>query len=148
MAGKNLVARVTSFLQRQIAWLEEAVRRLGELEHDLARGDVDSVAAEERARQRQTDDFMREYRGLLHEWRQADHISETDRAAVQRLSAQAQALNEQLRAAYERAGEHVGRALSRNREMLGSVRRGQHTMAKYRPFQEDERQGGLVDRDA
>lgn len=148
MPQYDLVYRVNNYLERYIAWLHASVEALDRIEQDLAQGNIDAIAAEEHARQQKTEDFMREYRGLLYEWERANDVADTDRAAIKTGSKQAEALTRQLRERYAHAGECMARALTGNRGALDAVRRGHRMLNRYRPFHEDERQGGLVDRDA
>ena len=148
MPAPDLVYRVTNYLQRQIAWSEETIGRLEAVEAEIARGDIDRLVAEERERQQRTQDFLREYRGLLHEWQRANDIDAADRAAVRKLSDRAQELNARLRARYTQAAEQMTRAAAGNREARDTLRRGHRMLTRYRPFHDEEKQGGLLDRNA
>ncbi len=143
MEAPDLTARVKDHLRRQRIWCEESLAELDRLLAGLSGETAEEFAARQNEREALLIHLTREHRGLLHEWRQAGHIEEAERAAVRALWGQIETLNEQLRLRYEEAVRSVDRELGANAAAANGLRRGRNMMGKYRPGDTDE--PGFID---
>lgn len=133
MPSYSVEYRIKDFLQRQIAW-SRAV--LGELDAFCATtddADFDPVLENQQRRERETRDMAKEYRGLAREWAEVEAVTPEDRDAIKRLSAEAEALVEQVRARYTEAERHAALRRDGNRGARDDLRRGRRSVNIYRP---------------
>jgi len=125
--------RVANYLHRQIVWAEAAIRELDAFCALPDTANFDEEEARQVRRAKETRDMAKEYNGLLNEWEKAADVDPSDRAEIQALSAQAQALLDELRQAYARADTAATRMKARNVQSTQDLRRGRRSVNIYRP---------------
>lgn len=146
MTMPNIVQRVTSYLDRQIAWLEQALGELEHFERALDAPELDALAARQRAHEQELEHFVREQRGLLQEWQQAENVSEGDRTEVKALSERSRQLREQLARRFETAIAQLDTAKRKRMNSVQALQRGRGMLDKYRPG--GDLDPGFIDRKA
>lgn len=148
MPDQDLPERVRSYLSRQRAWITLQTQRAENMLlslSDAAEPDLEAALAELPAALAQLDEFEREQRGLLAEWRDEAtdpeiHLPvQIEAAEVAQLAAQLQTLHGQLAQAILAQQAQV----TLNTQALG---KGRETLRAYRSDGDDT--AGLVDRDA
>jgi small-conductance mechanosensitive channel len=137
MAESEIAARVTRYLARQIEWLETGLRLLDHFEEHLEDAALDRFADEQRRREVELGHLAREHQGLLREWREAQDVTEAERANVNRLAERARGLTGQLIARHERAQVLVSQRLAGRDAALGTLERGRELLERYRPGGEE-----------
>jgi len=142
----NVVQRVTNYLHRQIAWLEQVLGELEQFERALDAPELDVLAARQRAREQELRHFVREQRGLQQEWEQAKNVSEEDRAEVKTLSERSRQLTEQLARRFETAIAQLDTAKNKRIKSAQALQRGRGMLDKYRPG--GDLDPGFIDRRA
>ncbi len=145
-SAPELVPRLTNYFTRQIAWLQQVLSEFDHFEHALNEPELDALAEQQRAHDRQLEQFAREQRGLLHEWQQAADVPETDRQAVKALAAQAKLLTDQLNLTYGHAMKTLGKMKARRTRAAQALQRGRGMLDKYRPG--GDLDPGFIDRKA
>ena len=128
-----LAYRITQFLNRQIDWSRTALEELETFTNAPGDADIEPMLAVQQARERETRDMAREYRGLAREWADAHDMDPDDVAAIKRLSGEAQVLVEQLRQAYAHADAAAEAKRASNRRAANDLRRGRRSVNIYRP---------------
>ncbi|HPO12485.1 MAG TPA: hypothetical protein PLI09_03500 [Candidatus Hydrogenedentes bacterium] len=146
MTMPNVVQRVTNYLHRQIAWLEQVLGELEQFERALDAPELDVLAARQRAREQELRHFVREQRGLQQEWEQAKNVSEEDRAEVKTLSERSRQLTEQLARRFETAIAQLDTAKNKRIKSAQALQRGRGMLDKYRPG--GDLDPGFIDRRA
>ncbi len=148
MPDQDLPERVRAYLTRQRAWIERQTERAQTMLQSLEQAtepDLESALIELPAALGQLDEFEREQRGLLAEWRNNTpdpeiHVPvQAEAAEIAQLATQLQALHGQLAQAIIEQKARV----TLNTQALG---KGRETLRAYRSDSDDT--AGLVDRDA
>lgn len=141
MLQDTLASRVTRYLQRHLAHLEEALRALESA--DFSR--EETLLFFERLAEK-GDQLDAEQAALLKEWGRGDTVSAVERAAVKALAAQADALAGQLRVAYDAAAADTRAASVALREQAETLHRGGETARRFAPRGSET--GGFLDHSA
>ncbi|MFP4172084.1 MAG: hypothetical protein ACLFV4_04145 [Candidatus Hydrogenedentota bacterium] len=131
MADPELTRRLRDYFTRQIQWLQIRMEEMENLRSRLDEHGLEPVLETEARRQRELAVFEEENRLLLREWAQSTALSSSERAEIQDLAAQSQALGEKLSNAYDTAEAEMQTQAAETREALGKVIRGRRTLEKY-----------------
>ncbi|MFO7776282.1 MAG: hypothetical protein R6W89_10825 [Candidatus Hydrogenedentota bacterium] len=131
MADPELTRRLRDYFNRQIQWLQIRLEEMENLRRRLDEHGLEPVLETEARRQRETAAFEEENRLLLREWTQSTALSSSERAEIQDLAAQSQALGEKLSKAYDTAAAELETQVAETRQALGEVLRGRRTLQKY-----------------
>jgi hypothetical protein len=132
MAQDELVARMTDYLERQIAQYK---RQISEHE-DAAREGLDqgleNLVTMSNAHAVESAMLEREFNALLREWKAAHEVSEEQRSGVRLLAREAEALANRLGAmlAFSLSNAEERRDAVRNE--LASLAKGQSILNRYR----------------
>ena len=146
MECADLVARVTNYLERHIAWFEECLAALDRLAEDLADDRIEAVAAAQADRNARGEHLMREHRGLLAEWERCDEVPSEAQRAVRRLADRAEKCKEALSTRYEEAAGLLAQETTGREEAIKALRRGRQMVTRYRPA--DAPAANFIDRKA
>ena len=133
----SLPYRVQDYFRRQIACFEEILADLERLEHDLGGPDAPQRIQLRLPHERRTAALEREFTALAREWRQAAELPKPDRADIRALAQTAQALAEEVCAAYQRGIELATTRSAEVKADLGDLRRGRDVLQRYRTTQFD-----------
>ncbi len=133
MPAPKLVERVHDYLNRQAAWLEETLRALKAVTHDLSEESQGGLVKEQAKREKRWTDLQRERRGLLYEWQRAETITPKERAAIRRLDRRALDLAEETSRRFDEARGVLEKEKTKRKEALDAVRKGKGMIAKFRP---------------
>jgi len=128
----SLPYRVKDYFRRQIAWFEEILADLERLEEDLDGPDAAQRIELRLRHDRRTAALEREFTALAREWRQAAELPKADRADIRALARTAQALAENVCAAYQRGIELTTTRSAAVKGDLGDLRRGRDVLERYR----------------
>lgn len=128
----NLLYRVKDYFRRQIASFEEILADLERLDEDLQRPDAAQHIELCLGHDRRTAALEREFAALAREWRQAVDLPNADRADIRALAQTAQALAENVCAAYQRGIELTTSRSDAVKADLGDLRRGRDLLERYR----------------
>ncbi len=146
MDDMALCQRVRAAMERQIAWMETALRDLEGLESGGNEAALEHLAATQKTREKQLADLLREQRTLLAEWRAAQGIPAEERERMRRLAAGAEKLAGRLRRRYDEAVAWADAEKKHCAEAMQSVRRGRDMITRYRPGIDEP--PGFIDRNA
>ena len=138
--------RVKDFLRRQIAWAQDVLQELDAFCTAANDADMDVHLDRQQRRERESAAMQKEYRGLVREWKAAEEIPPEVKSEIERLSSEAEALVEEVRAAYLRADTEAARRRTVNQKATSDLRRGRRSVNIYRPG--DPARAGFVDRKA
>lgn len=132
----SLPYRVKDYFRRQIASFEEILANLERLDEDLHRPDAEQRSELPLRHDRRTAALEREFEALAREWRQAADLEKADRADIRALAQTAQALADNVCAAYQRGIELTTTRSAAVKADLGDLRRGRDLLERYRttPF--------------
>ena len=128
----SLPYRVKDYFRRQIASFEEILANLECLDEDLHRPDAAQRIELRLRHDRRTAALEREFEALAREWRQAADLPKADRADIRALAQTAQALAENVCAAYQRGIELTTTRSAAVKGALGDLRRGRDALERYR----------------
>ncbi|MCF6283725.1 MAG: hypothetical protein L3K26_00825 [Candidatus Hydrogenedentes bacterium] len=132
MPTYTLPYRITSFLERQIAWLECALKELDAMGW-ATDDELDALVIRQSQREQEAQNMAREYNGLSHEWQQTEAIEKDGRDSIRLLSQQAQELSETLRIRYGEAQRIADKRAQKKRNALDDLRRERRSVTIYRP---------------
>lgn len=142
----KLTKRVTTYLNRHIAWLQENLYDLQELDPDQPTRNIDTHLQHQQQRENQIKHLLREHHALLREWQEAKPIDPTHIATVQKLAAQAENLTQNLRTRFEETVHLLEQSAASNKESLQATRQGRDLLKKYRPG--GDHLAGFIDKKA
>lgn len=128
MPAPNLVNRMLDYFDRQLAWTQAS---LDALAAPFDENRIDAMLLEQQQRDKEYEDFWREYRGLLAEWKAASDLAEEERRLVTARSQEVQALNKALAERYAEQAALFEKEKAKRGESLAALRRGKRQMGKY-----------------
>jgi len=146
MGAPDLLPRVLDYFDRQIEWMREALRELAEIGVTLDENSLERLAEQQRRREAQYEHFLREYHGLLDEWRRKQDIPDREKRKVQERARHAQAIAAELAERYEQGTALLEREKARNQRAIQTLRRGKTIAGKYRT--DATANPDFIDRDA
>lgn len=144
-ATDALAARVTRYLHRHIAFLEDSIAVLDTLDIDNPEA-VESCAHQQSHRNATAAQLELEQAALLKEWGRGDSAPPEARAAVRELAARAEELALALQQRYDGAAHLAKRAAAVVELQANAARRGAGFTRKF--GHEPPGAGGLIDRQA
>lgn len=142
----KLTKRVTTYLNRHIAWLQETLCDLQKLDPDQPTQNIDTHLQHQQQRENEIKHLLREHHALLREWQEAKPIDPTHIAAVRKLAAQAETLTENLRTRFEETVHLLEQSAASNKQSLQATRQGRDLLRKYRPG--GDHLAGFIDKKA
>jgi predicted nucleic acid-binding Zn-ribbon protein len=140
----EIAARVRTYFQRQIAWLESRLDELDHLDSLLDDDHLEALTAAEQRRERELENFQREAEGLLREWQTNTTATEAERKEVRALTSEARTLANQLMLRCQSAAETAHGERGKCEGEINALRRARGAMRKYRPGEEADE--GRIDR--
>ena len=145
MEPDTLPQRVTRYLLRHIAHLEQGLRAVQALELKSPEAVTRFLAAQAR-HDTLSAQFDAEQAALLKEWHADTSVSPEERQAVRALALRGEALNQQLAAAYDAAAALALSTAGMVELQANALRRGAGVARKFSFTGEDA--GGYIDRHA
>ena len=128
-----------------MAWSEKVLAELEAFETTKA-DDLEGLIQDQVLREKEARDFAREYNGLSHEWKQADQVSDANRAAIRSLSLKAQELSAVVQQRFIDAQKLCEERAREKQGALTNLRQRRRSVTIYRP--ESVVTPGFVDRKA
>ncbi len=125
-----LAYRIEDFLRRQIDWAELVLAEL-DARTETTEDGLESLLVKQETRQREAQDFAREYRGLSAEWQGAHDTTEEERSRNRGQSQQAQSLMTTLQSRFDTARQHAHRRATQLRQEANDLRRGSRSVTIY-----------------
>ncbi len=141
MTQDTLAVRISRYLERHIAFMEESLQILAEADFSAEQA---ALVFEQRAEMAAQLDS--EQMALLNEWQGGRASTEDEQAAVRALAMRAGALAERLRAAYGDANTRVMATAATVLLQADSARRGADTARRFGLSGQDT--GGFIDHSA
>ena len=128
-----------------MAWSAKVLAELEAFEATKA-DDLEGLIQEQVVREKEARDLAREYNGLSHEWKQADGVSDADRAAIRSLSLKAQELSAIVQQRFKEVQKLSEDRARKKQGALTNLRQRRRSVTIYRP--ESVVTPGFVDKKA
>lgn len=129
-SDRTIAQRVIADLERFVSWLSAVAEAQKGLNGELADDELSGVQRHLSEFADRTDLVTAEWNELQRKWREAEDVTDDERARVRQLVAEAHGLIEQLRAANAEMTEHVDWKMSAMREDFDNLRRGKQMLNK------------------
>ena len=142
----GIVARMTDHYARQIAWAEESIRALDEMNALPMDSDWERVAADDARRAAELKALEAEFFALKKEWDATPAFLPDERNAIRTLVLRSKSLSIEFQRKLEALTTRLGSAGAAVQEELGTLRKARDVMQKFASG--PPAGGGFVDRRA
>ena len=145
MPDPQLTQRMRDYFNRQIAWFNQTLEELQQLEEAVDGSELEAYVARQRAHGQTTAALAQEFELLQREWACAANLSEEERIEVNALAAEAEKLSAVMSERFDAAAAAVDARLREVRDAIDELNRGRGAMRKYGG---DDPDAGYFDREA
>lgn len=142
----ELVTRVTTYLKRHIAWLQETLKELESIKPTQSTQEIEEQLQKHQQRDQQLQHLHREHHALLREWKAAQDLPPEHLANVRNLAADAESLTQRLKTQYEELVTTLNQTAKENNQALRETRQGRDLLNTYRP--RNDHLSGFIDKKA
>lgn len=143
MADDELVARMTDYLERQIAQYKRQISEHEQTAREGSDNALEDLLTMSNAHAVESAMLEREFTALMREWQAAAGISDEQRSGVRLLAREAESLANRLGAMLAFSLSHAEERRDAVRNELASLAKGQSMLNRYRAG--DVTQAGQVD---
>ncbi len=131
MPNPELTRRMRNYFQRQIAWFNQMLDELQQVEEAVDDSELEAYAARQQAHSQTMATLAREFELLQREWGSATDLSEDERAEIRALATEAEKLSVEMAKRCNNAAAALQDRLKELRVTIDELSRGRGMMRKY-----------------